>query len=106
MVFPLCLVWQHLKLSDISLEIRLLYSLVVDEDIKKPTREKNNSTNFKVFIAKKEKSDTFLLNDARTSNNAVIIDCLPLCSPNHYKTNNANDEDPLRNGMSENRCKV
>ena len=35
-------VWHHLKLSDVSLGTRPLYSLVVDEDIKKPTKQKNS----------------------------------------------------------------
>ena len=33
-------VWQHVKLSDVSLGIRPLYSLLVDE---KPTKERNSS---------------------------------------------------------------
>ena len=31
-------VWQHLKLSDVSLWAHLRYSLVVDEDVKKPNK--------------------------------------------------------------------
>ena len=42
MVFPaLSLVWQHVKLSDVSLGTRPRYSLVVDEDVKKPTNQKH-----------------------------------------------------------------
>ena len=33
--------WQHVKLSDVSLETRPLYSLVVDQDVKKPTKQTN-----------------------------------------------------------------
>ena len=33
-------VWQHVKLSDASLGIHPRYSLVVDEDVRKPTKEK------------------------------------------------------------------
>ena len=37
MVSPaLSRVWQHVKLSDVSLGTRPQYSLVVDEDVKKP----------------------------------------------------------------------
>ena len=32
-------VWQHLKLSDVSLGARPRYSLVDDEDVKKPNKE-------------------------------------------------------------------
>ena len=32
-------VWQHLKLSDVSLGARWRYSLVVEEDFKKPTKQ-------------------------------------------------------------------
>ena len=35
----LSLVWQHLKLSYVSLGARPRYSLVVDEDVKKPTKQ-------------------------------------------------------------------
>ena len=42
MNFPtLCRVWQHVKLSDVSLEARPRYSLVVDKNVKEP----NNQTN-------------------------------------------------------------
>ena len=42
MVSPLCLcVWQHAKLSDISLETRPRDSLVADEYVKKPTKQTN-----------------------------------------------------------------
>ena len=34
--------WQHLKLSDVSLRARSRYSLVVDEDVKKPNKPKPN----------------------------------------------------------------
>ena len=34
--------WQHVKLSDGSLGTRPRYILVVDEDVKKPTNQKNN----------------------------------------------------------------
>ena len=39
-------VWQHVKLSDISIVTRPRYSLVVDEDVKKPTNQpkKQNSS--------------------------------------------------------------
>ena len=36
--------WQHAKLSDVSLGARLRYSLVVDEDVKKPN--KPNQTHY------------------------------------------------------------
>ena len=32
-------VWQHVKLSDVSLGIRPRYSLVADEDVKKPKKQ-------------------------------------------------------------------
>ena len=32
-------VWQHVKLSDVSLGARLRYGLVVEEDVKKPTKQ-------------------------------------------------------------------
>ena len=32
-------VWQHVKLSDASLRTRPLYSLFVDEDVKKPNKQ-------------------------------------------------------------------
>ena len=35
-------VWQHVKLSDVSLGTRPRYSLVVDDDVKKPTNQTNN----------------------------------------------------------------
>ena len=35
----LCRAWQHVKFSDVSLGTRLRYSLVVDEDVKKPTKQ-------------------------------------------------------------------
>ena len=35
-------VWQHVKLSDVSLGTRLRYSLVVDEDVKKPNKPTNS----------------------------------------------------------------
>ena len=34
-------VWQHVKLSDVSLGTRPRYSLVFDEDVKKPTNQTN-----------------------------------------------------------------
>ena len=34
-------VWQHLKLSDVSLGVRPQYSLVVDEDVKEPNKQTN-----------------------------------------------------------------
>ena len=34
-------VWQHIKLSDVSLETRPRYSLVVEEDVKKPNKQAN-----------------------------------------------------------------
>ena len=34
-------VWQHVKLSDVSLGTRPRFSLVVDEDVKKPTKQTN-----------------------------------------------------------------
>ena len=37
----LMIVWQHVNLSDVSLEIRPRYSLVADEDVKKPNKETN-----------------------------------------------------------------
>ena len=37
---PLSQVWQHVKLSDVSLEILLQYSPVVDEDVKKANKQK------------------------------------------------------------------
>ena len=33
--------WQHVKLSDVSLGARPLYSLVVDEDVKKTNKQTN-----------------------------------------------------------------
>ena len=36
--------WQHLKLPDVSLAARPRYSLVVDEDVKKPTNQTNKLT--------------------------------------------------------------
>ena len=36
--------WQHVKLSDVSLGILPRYSLVVDEDVKKPTNQPNKQT--------------------------------------------------------------
>ena len=36
-------VWQHVKLSDVSLGTRPLYSLVIEEDIKKPTSQIHES---------------------------------------------------------------
>ena len=35
MVSSLCLVWQHVKMSDVSLGTPPRYSLVVDEDVKR-----------------------------------------------------------------------
>ena len=46
MVFRLSHLWQHLKLSDVSLWACPRCSLVVDEDVQKPT----NQTNFKPLI--------------------------------------------------------
>ena len=37
----LAIVWQHVKLSDVSLGTHLGYSLVIDEDVKKPTKQTN-----------------------------------------------------------------
>ena len=37
-------VWQHEKLSDASLGTRPRYSLAVDEDVKKPTKQTNKQT--------------------------------------------------------------
>ena len=34
--------WQHVKLADVSLGARPRYSLVVDEDVKKPTKQTDN----------------------------------------------------------------
>ena len=39
MVSPLCLVWQHVKLSDVSLGTRPLYSLDVEEDVNKSIKQ-------------------------------------------------------------------
>ena len=36
-------VWQHVKLSGVSLGTRPRYCLVVDEDVKKPTNQTNKS---------------------------------------------------------------
>ena len=36
-------VWQHVKLSYVSLGTRPRYSLVVDEDVKKPNKQTNTS---------------------------------------------------------------
>ena len=42
MVSQLCLVCgKHVKLSDVSLWTRPRYSLVVDEDVKKPNKQSN-----------------------------------------------------------------
>ena len=49
MVSPLSRVWQHVKLSDVSLGTRPRYSLVVDEDIKKPTNQTNKIAGLKYF---------------------------------------------------------
>ena len=38
-------VWQHVKLSDVSLGARPRYSLVVDEGVKKPTNQTNKLIN-------------------------------------------------------------
>ena len=43
MVSSLSRVWQHVKLPDVSLGICPRYSLVVDEDIKKPTNKQTSS---------------------------------------------------------------
>ena len=40
MVSPLCLAWQRIKMSDVSLVTRPRYSLVADEDVKKPNFKK------------------------------------------------------------------
>ena len=39
----LSLVWQHIKLSDVCLATRPRYSLVADQDVKKPTNQPNKS---------------------------------------------------------------
>ena len=39
--------WQHLKLSDVSLGTRRRYRLVVDEDVKKSTKQTKKSLDFK-----------------------------------------------------------
>ena len=44
MVSPaLSCVWQDVKLSDVSLPTRPQYSLVADEDVKKPTNQTNKA---------------------------------------------------------------
>ena len=44
MVSPLLSrVWQHVKLSEVSLGTRPQNSLVIDEDVKKPTNQLNKS---------------------------------------------------------------
>ena len=39
MIPALSRVWKHVKLSDVSLGTRPRYSLVVDEDVKKPNKQ-------------------------------------------------------------------
>ena len=52
--------WQHVKLSDVSLGICPRYSLVVDENVKKPTNQTNKpvkttcSSNARTFLKKGE----------------------------------------------------
>ena len=43
MVSSLSRVWQHVQLSDVSVGTRPRYSLVVDEDVKKPTNQTNKT---------------------------------------------------------------
>ena len=44
-------VWQHVKLSDVSLKARPRYSLVVDEDVKKPNKPNQTSTKSMHYLA-------------------------------------------------------
>ena len=43
-------VWQHVKLSDVSLGTRPSHSLVVDEGVKKPIKQRNKQTNYPLWI--------------------------------------------------------
>ena len=45
LISALSRVWQHVQLSDVSLETRPRYSLVTDEDVNKQTKQTNNQTN-------------------------------------------------------------
>ena len=44
-------VWQHVRLSDVRLGTRSRYSLVFDEDIKKPTNQINKRVKFALRVA-------------------------------------------------------
>ena len=63
MVSPLSCVWQHVKLSDVGLGTGPWYNLAADEDIKKPSKQKeqimkerNKKNNDEYYLIKKADS--------------------------------------------------
>ena len=82
MVSPnLSRVWQHVKLSDFSLWTRPRYSLVVDEDVKKPNKQTRTSKTNKLSGGIHTGLDSAQLNHASRFFLPVIISHNKLLPP-------------------------
>ena len=71
--------WQHVKLSDVSLGTRPRYSLVANEDVKKPIKQKTATalTRFSSYLTDRFQS---VLTDGNYSSGFNLMYGVPQCS--------------------------